>query len=750
MSEVNQSKFRHHLEKVRKLLNNRLSIIYIQTTDNIVEIEKLQFQILPESGIYDLDNEPRKNDFLQEDLITWAPGLGFRKLFNNGVLDENLKKKELVDCIMEMVSPDARKKLLVIEGLHYLFNKSNPLMSESNVDIASALLEFYRINHNKDKENRSIIIIISQKINIPAELTGCIATIEAPMPDETDIADELGLNTAQTDLEKLLKKLQNISYRSSVEPSQFQYVPKDKNYIYRYPFFVDVSTKTFEVRFEKNKKELISNLIGMSISQIRALLAVEDNTISTVNLDNFREGKEQLVKDSGLLRIETIGKGYEENLGDIEGLKRYITQKNRIFENKIYYNLPLPKGIMLVGPPGCGKSETSKAIASLLNMPLLSLDMGRLLGNLVGDSEHNFERALLIAEAAQPCVLWIDEIEKAFAGADSKNNDDTMTRILGHLLTWMQEREKKNSSVYIVATANDLSTLRPEFLRKGRWDDIFYLTYPNEKGVINILCHCLNQFGLTLDNVDHIKKEIHRLFYGDQDHHVKLSGADIKAAVQQTYDLVLSDQFQGKALNIDGDLVQIPSNILVQLLCKLAKKNNDAEVKKAIDQEILEIKYQLAVQSPNSSNKMSIDKEQRIRELVKKKVSLEAKCSDLQNEKNKEADFIDLDISLLRSGEPMTLKKIQDTKDKIVQKYKLIHDGIASNIANEVELSLLELKISLLSQDSNPQDYELTKEKENKLRSLLWEKYKHESREEIEDYYKSLGFQSASSWIKSN
>jgi SpoVK/Ycf46/Vps4 family AAA+-type ATPase len=137
-----------------------------------------------------------------------------------------------------------------------------------------------------------------------------------------------------------------------------------------------------------------------------------------------------------------------------------------------------PKGVMIVGMPGCGKSMTAKATATLFNLPLLKLDMGSLMGKYVGESEGNMRRALQVAEAVSPCVLWVDEVEKAFVGIGSGGNgSEVATRLFGYFLTWMQEKTKQ---VFVIATANDISALPPELLRKGRFDEIFYVDFPKE------------------------------------------------------------------------------------------------------------------------------------------------------------------------------------------------------------------------------------------------------------------------------
>ena len=136
----------------------------------------------------------------------------------------------------------------------------------------------------------------------------------------------------------------------------------------------------------------------------------------------------------------------------------------------------MPKGVFIVGMPGCGKSLCAKATANIFNAPLIKLDMGSMMGKYVGQSEENLRRAIQIAEAAAPCVLWIDEIEKAFSGIGGDN--DIMTRMFGHFLSWMQD---KTSSVYVVATANNADRLPPELKRKGRFDEIFCVNLPDKE-----------------------------------------------------------------------------------------------------------------------------------------------------------------------------------------------------------------------------------------------------------------------------
>ena len=210
--------------------------------------------------------------------------------------------------------------------------------------------------------------------------------------------------------------------------------------------------------------------------------------------------KEQLVKKSSMLEIINFKESIDD-IGGLETLKNWLERKAKIFKNlgkAKESGVDVPKGIMIVGMPGCGKSLTAKVTSSLFNVPLIRLDVGRLLGKYVGESEENMRKALDLAESISPCVLWIDEIEKAFAGIGSGVSEVT-TRLFGLLLTWLQEKE---NTVFVVATANDISNLPPEFLRKGRFDEIFFTDLPNvneRTDIIKIHLKKRNKFNRDID-----------------------------------------------------------------------------------------------------------------------------------------------------------------------------------------------------------------------------------------------------------
>ena len=221
-------------------------------------------------------------------------------------------------------------------------------------------------------------------------------------------------------------------------------------------------------------------LSEFEVRQIMNLAYQNDGAIDKNDIPLIRKEKEQAIKKGGLLEAIEVQTN-RSSVGGLENLIRYLGDKAATFRNlsdAIEFGVDVPKGILIVGLPGCGKSLSAKACASMFKAPLLRLDVGRLMGKYVGESEENLRKAIRQAESATPCVLWIDEIEKAFAGVGKEGGDGGVTtRLFGHFLTWMQE---KDSAVYVVATANDITCIPPEFLRKGRFDEIFSVGLPND------------------------------------------------------------------------------------------------------------------------------------------------------------------------------------------------------------------------------------------------------------------------------
>lgn len=301
------------------------------------------------------------------------------------------------------------------------------------------------------------IVIVDSRINIPFELESFITLIDVPLPDDEEIrecvhdfSDSVGLRLSA-----------------------------------------------------KESEELIFSLKGLSSFQINQVLSIayqKGGNLGESDRKFILEEKEQMIKKSGILEMVNFDERIED-IGGLENLKQWLTRKAKIFsrlDEARKHKVDVPGGVLILGMPGCGKSLTAKATARLFNSPLIRLDVGRLMGRYVGESEDNMRRALRLAEAVSPCVLWVDELEKAFAGIGGDSSGVT-TRLFGQFLTWMQE---KRSSVFVVATANDISKLPPEFMRKGRFDELFFVDLPNESEREKILAIHLqkrDKFSASID-----------------------------------------------------------------------------------------------------------------------------------------------------------------------------------------------------------------------------------------------------------
>ncbi len=287
---------------------------------------------------------------------------------------------------------------------------------------------------------------------------------------------------------------------------------------------------------EKLIEEFALAFKGLTEFEILNLLALsyaDDGDLTRKDLRLIFDQKQQMIKKAGILEMiplkETI-----DDIGGLENLKAWFIKKAKVYKNMNNakkYGVDMPKGVLIAGVPGCGKSLNAKAAANLFEVPLLRLDMGRLMGKYVGESEGNLRSAIALAEAISPCVLWIDELEKAFAGiGGSGGGAEVTTRLFGNFLTWMQEKE---SPTFVVATANDITQLPPELLRKGRFDEIFYVGLPNKEErekIFNI--HIKKRRPQDLKNIR--VKELVSITEG-------FSGADIEGVVKDAIESAFAE-----------------------------------------------------------------------------------------------------------------------------------------------------------------------------------------------------------------
>lgn len=227
------------------------------------------------------------------------------------------------------------------------------------------------------------------------------------------------------------------------------------------------------------REKLVQAALGLSLSQAQRVFSkaiARNGTIDDTAIALVTEEKKQIIRESEALEFYAVTETIND-VGGLGALKEWLRLRDRAFTREARdYGLPAPKGIALLGIPGTGKSLTAKVIGGLWRLPLLRLDVGTLFGSLVGESEERARRALRLAETVAPCVVWIDEMEKALS--QGFGDSGTSTRVLGTILTWMQEKTKP---CFVVGTANDISRLPPEVLRKGRFDEIFFLDLPTAK-----------------------------------------------------------------------------------------------------------------------------------------------------------------------------------------------------------------------------------------------------------------------------
>jgi len=265
---------------------------------------------------------------------------------------------------------------------------------------------------------------------------------------------------------------------------------------------------------------LISALKGLTVQQIRNVInqcAADDGCVNIKDIKTIESCKKKIFDQEGLLELCLTED--KSNIAGFYSLKRWVNERSQSFGRQINPLLPSPKGLMLMGVQGCGKSFAVKVIAAEFGLPLYRLDLSRLYSKYIGETEQNLRKALAVAEQLSPMCLWIDEIEKGFASSGGDVDGGVSQRILGGFLTWMQERKP---GCFLAATANNISLLPPEFLRKGRFDEVFFVDLPDEAARQAIFAIHLKKRGFNPDLFDC------RLLAG---HSPDFSGAEIEQSL---------------------------------------------------------------------------------------------------------------------------------------------------------------------------------------------------------------------------
>jgi hypothetical protein len=332
-----------------------------------------------------------------------------------------------LDQVIEQVEP----AIFIFKDFHPFLAKNNFAVIRKLKDIALHL-----------KNSFKTIVLISPLMEIPAELDKEITVISFPQPTMPELGDMLDAIIAEV---------------------------RERKQIH-----IDLDGE--------GRERLLQAAMGLTLGEaenVFAKIIVQHERLSGEDVNEVFAEKQQIIRKSGLLEYYAANEDFS-NVGGLAVLKDWLHKRAMAFTDEARaFGLPAPKGILLLGVQGCGKSLCAKAVSRLWQLPLLRFDMGRMFGSFIGSSEENVRRAIAVAESVAPAILWVDEIDKAFAGSQSSGMTDggTTARVFGTFITWLSE---KNAPVFVVATANDVSQLPPELLRKGRLDEIFYVDLPNE------------------------------------------------------------------------------------------------------------------------------------------------------------------------------------------------------------------------------------------------------------------------------
>ena len=378
-------------------------------------------------------------------LLAWSSTEGLVDIADSRVTPcpDPLDALQLLDGLFAMREPQI---VVLLRDLQLHMEQSDPMLIRRIKDILRIA-----------KANGHTLVMLGCRLNLPAEIDHEITRIEFGLPDSTALASVLD---------------------AIVETTEGLPVPEPAI-----------------------RESALANALGLTTTEAENVFALSIVETKTIDPKIIAREKASALRKNGLIEIvRSVTSLYD--VGGLLNLKDWLKRRAGAFGiSARSYGLPAPKGLLIVGIPGTGKSLTAKATASAFGLPLLRLDMGRVFGGIVGQSEANLRTVIQTAEAIAPCVLWIDEIEKGFSGSKSGGSSDggTSSRVFGAFLSWMQEKEKL---VFVVATANDVSQLPPEFLRKGRFDEMFFVDLPDMQERRQIWEIVIARHGRLTDNFD--------------------------------------------------------------------------------------------------------------------------------------------------------------------------------------------------------------------------------------------------------
>jgi len=473
--------------EIEVLIRARYPILYIQTAEEL-RVLPIVIEIAQRRG---------------KKVFEWAHSTGLVPAGTN-IQSQKTRSAATRDPVaaLDQVLDQVEPAIFVFKDFHPFLVKSNFAVIRKLKDVALHL-----------KNSFKTIILISPVVEIPVELDKEVTLLNFPLPTKEDLS---GL------LDRILADLRELK--------QVQ---------------IDLD--------DAGRERLVQAALGLTLGEaenVFAKIIVKDARLSGDDVHEVFAEKQQIIRKSGLLEYYASQETFD-NVGGLTVLKDWLNKRSAAFTAEARaFGLPAPKGVLLLGVQGCGKSLCAKAVSALWQLPLLRFDMGRMFGSLVGSSEENVRRAIAVAESVAPAILWVDEIDKAFAGSGGGGASDggTTARVFGTFLTWLSE---KTAPVFVVATANDISHLPPELLRKGRLDEIFFVDLPAEPERREILGVHLRKRGRPVEQFDltvlagaandfsgaEIEEAINSALYEAFYDHSELTQAHVLASLRQTVPL---------------------------------------------------------------------------------------------------------------------------------------------------------------------------------------------------------------------
>jgi len=518
---INGSGYKDSQNEIVDLIDAKYALIHVVTEDEIPVIKTL------------VELAEKEMTGVNYNVLTWNVSSGIfaehGKCEKSRFLVENTKTiEEKVEALYSHIKSSKENAIYILQDFDFILQENKSLsfgLKEAAQTIAKPLdgsekLKRYSIGGAFNKH----IVIVSSNQYIPKELDKLVNITYFGMPGRKEISSII---------EKVAKhNKQNLT--------------------------------------EDEKEALIVASHGLTENELTNALfkSIASSDNGKMNAGFISEVKKQIISKGGIIEYsEPISEGIN-SLGGMNSLKDWIKKRSIAFDEKLRMErkLKFPKGVLLTGVQGGGKSHAAKSIAGDFGLPLLRFDIGKVKGMYVGQSEENMRKAIGVAESVSPCVLWIDEIEKAFPDPRNANTHEVSKGLLGYFLTWMQEKKK---DVFVIATANNIDSLPPELLRKGRFDEIFWVNLPDVDGRIEITKSKLKGLITDINSID--IEEVAKASEG-------YTGAEIEAAVNEAN---FNSAYDNQPLSTEYILEEIskttPISVIrkdsIEEMQKWAKKN---------------------------------------------------------------------------------------------------------------------------------------------------------------------------------